>query len=47
MRYWRPWRLILIHLSNALERLRWEWANDKVLRYLYPDDVAISFEDKP
>lgn len=42
MRYWRPYRLLLLHLADHIP----SWAGDKILDYLYPDDCLITFLPK-
>ena len=41
MRYWKPWRRLLIKLSRHLPTC----LEDRILDYLYPDDCVINFKD--
>lgn len=36
MRYWKPWRMLLIETASILE-----WATDRIGDYLYPDEALI------
>jgi len=40
MRYWRPWRLLLIRLSYHVP----DWLNERILDYLYPNDLWVQFQ---
>lgn len=43
LRYWRPWRLCIIALSEWFAW--WPWAEARLLGYLYPSDTALRFKD--
>ena len=38
IRYWKPWRRLLVKLCVAIGSVA-----DKIADYLYPDDCVISF----
>jgi hypothetical protein len=40
MRYYRPWRLFLIWLSNHVP----PHFEERILDYLYPDDLLVRFD---
>jgi hypothetical protein len=44
MRYWKPWRRLLIALSTIAERAGWTWLDNKILDYLFPDDAVYEFK---
>lgn len=43
--YWRPYRLAVIHLADACEWIGWNSAAERLMDYLYPDDLGITFPD--
>ena len=50
LRWWRPWRLFVVYpLCDLAKFLRWDWAQDRLLDYLFPstDDYVISFDPGP
>ncbi len=48
MRYWKPWRGIVIALCVWVRRFKcMRWFEGWLLKYLYPDDCIVTFKSKP